>query len=234
MREATWGGLDCIVTGGSDGRGGGDGKLVVLLHGFGAPGDDLVGLAEVLVPPRAAGASAPPRFVFPAAPLDLGWSSRAWWLLDMEKLQRDAALGKPRELSETPPPGLDEARTMVLALLDEVRRELGANPILGGFSQGSMLATEVALRAPVPPAGLVVLSGTFVTPGAWKALMPARASLPIFMSHGKRDPLLPFAHALLARDAWRAAGATVDWVEFDDGHTIPPVVVRGVLAFLAR
>ena len=71
---------------------------------------------------------------------------------------------------------------MVLTLLDEVRRELGANPVLGGFSQGSMLATDVALRAPAPPAGLVVLSGTFVTPGAWKALMPARSRRHLFSS----------------------------------------------------
>jgi phospholipase/carboxylesterase len=219
------------VTGGSDGAGGGDGPVVILMHGFGAPGDDLVSLADDLAPARSAHA---PRFVFPAAPLDLGWASRAWWLIDMDKLQRDMAQGKPRQLSETPPEGLAEARTLVLALLDEVRRELGANPILGGFSQGAMLACDVTLRAPAPPAGLVMLSGTFLTPREWTALLPARAGLPIFMSHGQRDPLLPFAFAVQLRDAWRAAGANVDWIEFDDGHGIPAQVAAGLARFVAR
>jgi phospholipase/carboxylesterase len=234
MREVSWAGLECVVTGGDDGQGGGDGPVVILLHGFGAPGDDLVGLADDLAGGRAPRSAHAPRFVFPAAPLDLGWSSRAWWLIDMEKLQRDQALGKPRQLAETPPDGLAEARTAVLALLDVVRRELGRNPFLGGFSQGAMLACDVALRAPTPPAGLVMLSGTFLTPREWTALLPARASLPIFMSHGERDPILPFAHAVQLRDAWRAAGATVEWIDFDDGHGIPAQVAAGVARFLAR
>jgi predicted esterase len=58
MRDETYGGLRVRVTGGRDRRGGGDGPLVVLMHGFGAPGDDLVP-SEV-------------RFAFPEAPLDLG------------------------------------------------------------------------------------------------------------------------------------------------------------------
>ena len=87
MREAIFGGLRVRITGGSDREGGrkGEGPTVVLLHGFGAPGDDLVPLWRVLDVPREV------RFVFPAAPLplDMGYGdARAWWLIDMERIER--------------------------------------------------------------------------------------------------------------------------------------------------
>ena len=61
MRQERFGGLNVRITGGTDGKGGGRGPLVLLLHGFGAPGDDLVSLADVLNVPTGT------RFVFPKA-----------------------------------------------------------------------------------------------------------------------------------------------------------------------
>ena len=79
------------ATGGDDDRGGGDGPAVVLCHGFGAPGDDLVPLAEVLsAPPRT-------RFFFPEAPLALPapyGDARAWWMLDLLRLEASFAAGR--------------------------------------------------------------------------------------------------------------------------------------------
>src|SRR6185436_6402729 len=110
MRTAKLGELICRLTGGSDGDGGGDGPAVVLLHGFGAPGDDLVPLAREL--------DAPPgtRFVFPEAPLRLPpqyGGGRAWWMIDLERIQRSIALGRPRELVREVPAGLAEANALV-------------------------------------------------------------------------------------------------------------------------
>jgi phospholipase/carboxylesterase len=80
MREETIAGLHVRITGGDDREGGGDGPLVVLLHGFGAPGDDLVGLWRQLQVPRET------RFVFPEATLALDaalfGTGRAWWMID--------------------------------------------------------------------------------------------------------------------------------------------------------
>ena len=75
MREEQIGGLRARMTGGTDGKGGGQGPLVLLLHGFGAPGDDLVPLADVLNVPAGT------RFVFPEGPLSLSFGpgdARAW------------------------------------------------------------------------------------------------------------------------------------------------------------
>jgi phospholipase/carboxylesterase len=234
MNRTTLGGLHAVVTGGADGQGGGDGPVVVLLHGFGAPGDDLVPLARFLAVPRAV------RFVFPAAPraLDLGFGpgdSRAWWMIDIERIQRELASGQPRNLVREVPVGLPAARAQVIALLDDVAGKLGGGRVvLGGFSQGAMLACDVALRTARPLAGLVLLSGTLLAEDEWVPLMPARRGLPVLESHGQLDPLLPFFVAEMLRDHLVAAGLAVEWVPFRGGHEIPAPVLDRLGAFLGR
>jgi phospholipase/carboxylesterase len=232
MKRMKLGTLEARVTGGTDGDGGGDGPLVVLLHGFGAPGDDLVGLWRALAAPRGT------RYVFPEAPVDLGPASgggRAWWWIDLEARMRREQAGD-RDVTEVPE-GLDFARAQVEALVEEAVRLLRPPPgkvALGGFSQGAMLSVDVALRSQLPLAGLVVLSGTHIAANEWAPRLAARRDLPVFMSHGREDPILRFSIAEGLRDAMKAAGMTVEWVPFGGGHGIPPGVVIGLGAFLGR
>jgi phospholipase/carboxylesterase len=209
----------------------GDGPVVVLLHGFGAPGTDLVPLGQVMdVPPSV-------RFVFPAAPLELGWQfggGRAWWMIDIERMQRAMARGETRDLSREVPQGLAEARAAVVAMLDEVEARFGGPIVLGGFSQGAMLSCDVALRTERPLAGLVLMSGTYLAADEWKPRMPSRAGLPVMQSHGVQDPLLPFALAERLRDDLGAAGLKVDWHGFYGQHEIPKVVLDAVGAFVTK
>jgi phospholipase/carboxylesterase len=230
MGERMLGGLPAAITGGTDGEGGGDGPVVVLCHGFGAPGDDLVGLVPYLRAPAGT------RFVFPAAPLAPEGlaGGRAWWMIDLERLQMGAR--RPRDTTEIPA-GLAEARAQLAALLDAVSSELavpGERLVLGGFSQGAMLSLDVALHRPSPLAGLVLLSGTLIAEREWSARLPARRGLPVFLSHGTHDPLLPYATAEQLRDTLTAAGLAVEWTSFPGGHEIPLPVLRGVGAFLSR
>ena len=142
MREEQIGGLRTRVTGGTDGKGGGRGPLVLLLHGFGAPGDDLVSLADVMNVPTGT------RFVFPEGPLSLSFGprdARAWWLIDMARMAADQAAGRVRDLSNEIPKGLAPARETMLEFLKEVEHKFGADPrktVLGGFSQGAMLTCD--------------------------------------------------------------------------------------------
>src|SRR5689334_1575442 len=113
MRREQIAGLDVVLAGGSDREGGGDGPLVVLLHGFGAPGEDLVPLWRVLygydgIPPST-------RFAFPAAPLEVDphWGGRAWWMIDVMALQSAILQGRTRDLATEVPPGLAEAREQI-------------------------------------------------------------------------------------------------------------------------
>ena len=196
---------------------------MILLHGFGAPGDDLVGLAPYI--------RAPVRFVFPAAPLELPGmygEGRAWWMLDLGKLDAQLRSGK-RDMTEVPD-GLAAVRDQMSKLIDDV----GTTYVLGGFSQGAMVSLDVALHRDAKPAGIVLMSGTLIAEPEWMPRLPSLAGVPVFMSHGRRDPLLPFAVAELLRDRLTAAGAVVEWHAFDGGHEIPAAVVDALGAFVSR
>jgi phospholipase/carboxylesterase len=215
--------------------------LAVLCHGFGATGEDLVPLAPELVRLRPELERA--RFLFPAAPLALGFSvfgeSLAWWNLDfqeMEAAQRGGEAGLA-DLRTRTPEGLPKARRMLRELLDVACQQAGlplSRVVLGGFSQGAMVSADVALRLEEAPAGLCLLSGTLISEPEWRRLAPARAGLEVFQSHGRRDPLLPFSNAEALRDLLAGAGLKVDFRPFDDQHTIPSEVMGPLAEYLAR
>ncbi len=217
--------------------------VVVLLHGFGAPGHDLCGIAHELRPEDGTA------FVFPAAPhtfSDLYGAppmvdARAWWKLDLERIERARRTGGVRDLSREHPEGLDEARRAVVSLLDAISvRYPDAKLTIGGFSQGAMLACDVALRDPCAFAKLVLLSGTLLCEDEWTALFPRLASnplaagTPVFQSHGTTDDVLPFSLAEKLRDGLRAAGVDVTFERFEAGHGIPEEVMESLATWLRR
>jgi phospholipase/carboxylesterase len=219
--------LNVRITGGTDREGGGGGPVVVLLHGFGAGGDDLVSLWRVLQVPREV------RFVFPEAPLaprELG-GGRAWWPLDLVAMQAERARGQRSDRSNQEPEGLAPAREHLIALLDGVEETLGVSGdriVLGGFSQGAMLSCDVALRSDRALGGLSLLSTTLLCRQIWEPRMALRRDLPVLQTHGRRDELLPFEAAVALRDLFRAAGCSVDWVEFNGGHEVPHSALEGL------
>jgi phospholipase/carboxylesterase len=229
----TFANLTVRIAGGTDGQGGGSGPVVVLLHGFGAPGDDLVSLWRVLRAPRGT------RFVLPEAPLQLPaeyGNGRAWWWIDMEARMRRRQQGIAPDVGEVPE-GLREARASVETLLAEVSRALGPpvnQVVLGGFSQGAMLSLDVALHSDRPLAGLVFMSGTHIAAEEWAARYDERRGLPVFMSHGEQDELLSFGVAQRLRQTLASHGFLVDWLPFPGGHAIPWDVIEGAGAFLSR
>ena len=234
MRQERFGGLSVRMTGGTDGNGGGNGPLVVLLHGFGAPGNDLVPLADVLDAPTGT------RFVFPEGPLTLSFGprdARAWWLIDMARIAQDQAAGRARDLSNEIPKGLAPARDTMLAFLKEVERTFSADPrktVLGGFSQGAMLTCDAMLHTDRPYAGLVQLSGNLLAQPIWNSLMPKRKGLPVFQSHGMQDEILPYLGAERLRDALSQSGLAVEWHRFRGGHEIPEPVLQRLGVFLTK
>lgn len=226
------GGLDCRVLDGTEQAGGDLRGIVVLCHGYGAPGDDLVGLAPEAIRRRPS-LAAHVRFVFPAAPLamDGPFGGRAWWPLDMEKIQRALESGEMRDLSRDVPEGAVVARRAVHALVDETLRTSGLGMdriVLGGFSQGAMIATDVTLRLEEAPAALVLFSGTLLMEDEWKKQAAQRRGLKVLQTHGRYDPILGFPMAERLRDLLTENGLDVDFRPFDGPHTISP---EGVAAF---
>ena len=200
--------------------------VVVLCHGFGAPGHDLVPIADELFDLCPALADSV-EVIFPAAPLSLDQfgmpGGRAWWHIDMNELIGAIEHGNLRILRDRRPEGIDEARDLLLGMLDEVRQQSGlpsSRFVLGGFSQGSMLAVEAALNWAEPPGGMCLWSSTLVSEVQWRANAARLKGLPIVQTHGRQDQILPFAAAIALRDLLTEAGANVNFLEFNGPHTI--------------
>ncbi|MFP2928956.1 alpha/beta hydrolase [Pyxidicoccus sp. 3LG] len=210
---------------------------VVLCHGFGAPATDLVSLAPELMSVEAVLADRV-RFVFPGAPLtlaELGMPhGRAWFHLP-EAIMR----GQLRDwdlFAREVPPGLPAARRALMSVVDALSASMKlpyGRIFLGGFSQGGMVSTDVALRLEEAPAGLGILSGTLTSEPEWRAKAKARKGLPVFQAHGRYDDLLPIATAERLRDVLVESGLEVDFLPFDGPHTIAPEELERLAAFLA-
>lgn len=206
---------------------------VVLMHGFGAPGDDLVAMAGSLVAPPGT------TFLFPEAPLSLGdlmpvpimGDARAWWPIDIGRFERAMRSGALDRIVDEIPEGLAKARADLVAMLDEVKSD---RIVLGGFSQGSMLATDVVLRSERTFAGLAILSGTYLASSEWTPRMATKKGLKVFQSHGRGDELLPYSIAEKLKGAMVDAGMNVSFTPFEGGHGIPPSVMRDLGTWLSK
>lgn len=210
-------------------------RTVVLLHGYGAPGTDLAGLAGYIDAPAGT------RFVFPQAPLLLEpeagpLGGRAWWHIDMLQLQMARYTGNLSEIARWHPEGLDSARTALAEALTVLGTEHGMKPsrsYVGGFSQGAMLTCDWALRTKEELAGLIQLSGTVICEDEWRQLWSSRPPLRVFQSHSPDDPILPYELAERLTDAMKAAGWEHVFVPFAGGHGIAPEVLAGLSRFVS-
>ncbi|MEQ8964193.1 MAG: prolyl oligopeptidase family serine peptidase [Azospirillaceae bacterium] len=200
--------------------GGAPGRIVVLLHGVGADGNDLIALAPHLgqVLPDAL-------FVAPDAPqpCDMAPFGRQWF-----------------SLQDMSPPALDrgirETAPVLDAFLDGLLAEHGlpASALaLLGFSQGSMMSLHVAPRRAEAVGAVLAYSGALVGGGALVA--EARSRPPVMLIHGTDDPVVPFDAMAAAARALEAAGIPVR-TEARPGlaHGIDEDGIRAGAAFLTE
>jgi phospholipase/carboxylesterase len=213
--------------------------VIVLCHGFGAPGDDLAGFGPELqraLPALARSA----RIVFPQAPLSLdslGWGdARAWWMIDMAKLQLAMHTGQVRDLRQEQPKGMVEARDQLIELLVNLQQENQlpwSRFVLGGFSQGAMLTVEVLRHLPERIGGAILFSGTLINEPEWRQPSANLNGLPVVQSHGRSDVILPYSLATELCQLLREQGADVNFIEFGGGHGVPQPAIQGALSLLA-
>jgi phospholipase/carboxylesterase len=193
---------------------------VVLLHGWGAPGDDLVPLAEALVRPGTT-------FYMPAGPLPEMGGGRAWWHLDLDRPAHAHDEGDP---IPAPHAQVAEARAAIQRLLAEVRKT-ASRLYLGGFSQGAMLSLDVALAEAPPVDKVFALSGVFLA-DSLAGLKVAKARPPVFVAHGRQDQVLPYRGGQRIAALLEGRGFPVTFQGFDGGHEIPPAVLAALASFL--
>jgi phospholipase/carboxylesterase len=177
--------------------------LVVLVHGYGADGQDLLGLAnhwQGLLPTVA--------FAAPNAPTRVPGSPGYQWFpisrIDPHEMQKAVEVAGPQ---------LDEYLDGELARLNLPPENLA----LVGFSQGTMLSLHVGLRRKVRPAAIVGFSGLL-------AGLPPDADIPpILLTHGDSDQVIPPQAMFLAATQLGAAGARLQWhLARGMGHGIDP------------
>ena len=189
-------------------------KVVVLLHGYGASGDDLVGLAAELE------AALPDvTFLMPKGPHRVAVTGRA---------------GLPQRYTVAQLPAEVESTTKKIWDVIDYARHKGAlcrDIYVGGFSQGGWMAAEVALRAPpdCPIGGVIIMSGG----GVEMAHSPA-TGLPrmrVLVTHGTQDRVVAPVKGRATAQHF-AADHDVQWLEFEGPHGIPPAVRAAIPGFL--
>jgi len=198
---------------------------VIWLHGLGADGHDF----EPIVPELRLPPSLPLRFVFPHAPIQAvtvngGMSMRAWY--DIVSL--DSAGRADRK-------GLLASSAILEGLIArEIERGMPARKItLAGFSQGGAVALHTALTTAHDIAGLMALSTYLALPDAIDEAK-ARKDLPIFMAHGRFDPVLRYDWGRASADRLAASDYTVEWHEYPMAHAVCPQEIADISAWLRR
>lgn len=210
-----------VVEIGSGARGN---DALVLLHGWGARGDDLVSLARELARPNTT-------IFVPAAPLVEG-SGRAWWHFD-PATPAAYAESDATPTGYEPRSAVTSARLAVQSLVHSVRERLTPPRLmLAGFSQGAMLSLDVALQCEARVDRVAVLSGALLTESL-AALRAACGARPrVLVTHGRADPVVPFEHAERAVAILEQHAIAVDFRPFDGRHGIPPEARRALGDFL--
>jgi phospholipase/carboxylesterase len=199
---------------------------VVMLHGYGANAHDLASLA-LEIGPRY-------NWVFPNGPiaLDFGmFEGRAWFNIDVGALDRAMATGQVDQWMNRTPQGLEKARKLIMELI----AALGVAPnnlILGGFSQGAMLAADVAIHLSESPRGLLLFSGSLMCRDIWKEKAVAKKGLKFFQSHGEDDTVLIPQTAEAMEQVLTGAGWNGSLMMFPGGHEIPRNVLKQAESFL--
>ena len=190
--------------------------LVVLVHGYGADGNDLIGLAQHwrgLLPTVA--------FAAPNAPTRVPGSQGYQWF-PISRLD-------PHEMKK----GVEAAAPVLEEYLDGELARLNLPPerlALVGFSQGTMLSLHLGLRRAVKPAAIVGFSGLLPGPPPELAEFP-----PILLTHGDQDQVIPPQALFLAAGQLGAAGAGVQWhLAPGMGHGIDPEGLMMAGGFLAQ
>jgi phospholipase/carboxylesterase len=186
--------------------GGRPSRLVILLHGLGADGNDLIGLAPHWAPllPTA-------EFLSPNAPFPCDMAPYGYQWFSAQDRSPAAVLA-----------GVRAAAPFLQAFIDDALAERGlddADLALVGFSQGTMMSLFVGLRRAKPVAGIVGFSGRLLSPEILAEELRSRPRM--LLVHGTDDPLVPYESLAIAEAALEGAGVPVETLTCDGiGHSI--------------
>lgn len=199
---------------------------VIFLHGYGANMHDLFPLWEMWHAEKF-------NWYFPngVESLPMGYyEGRAWFSIDMEKLERSIREGTQRDMKGSVPPELDSTLTRLEHVITELSKK-HKTIILGGFSQGAMCISHLAMKENLKIDGLILLSGALL---AEERFPKAAKAIPFYQSHGTNDPILSIEGAKDLEHKLHSLNFTGKLHTFTGGHEIPPMVINDVKTFLSQ
>ena len=197
---------------------------IIWLHGLGADGQDFVPIADELDLPVAV------RYIFPHAPMrpvtiNGGFVMRAWYDIAGQRMDARQDAG-----------GIRASQLLVERLIAR-EMESGIMPgeiFLAGFSQGGAIALHTAMRQSVPLGGVLALSTYLpLADSAARESQPGSRVTPVFMAHGRSDPVIPYALGEVSRDALRGLGYAVEWHEYNMQHSVCEEELRDIETWLS-
>jgi phospholipase/carboxylesterase len=179
---------------------------LILNHGRGTSEHDLFGLLDELDPERRLVG------VTPGAPITgIAPGGRHWYHVPR--------VGYPD------PETFASSYSALCEFCDDFLDERGLGwdrAVIGGFSMGAVMSYAVALGAGRPsPAGIIALSGFIPTVEGWEPRLEDRAGLPVFIHHGRNDPIISVDFGRDAARVLQSAGLDVDYLETDAPHAVP-------------
>lgn len=197
-------------------------RVIIWMHGLGADGHDFIPMAHALALPGV-------RWVFPHAPersitINQGMLMRAWF--DIQSLERL----EPEDVQ-----GLQNSRWQIRELIEH-ERQAGFTLdkiMLGGFSQGGVMALYAGLSYEKPLGGIVALSCYLPMQKSfdeWRTVENQNTS--IFLAHGHYDPVLPIWLAQASLDCLTASGYSVNWHDYPIGHQVCDEEVEALRGFM--
>ena len=199
---------------------------IIMLHGYGANMQDLFPLWELWHAEKF-------NWYFPngVLPLNMGYyEGRSWFSIDVQELEKAMREGRPRNMRGTLPLEFDSTLALLTPYIDEISKK-HKTIIVGGFSQGAMCASHLAMNSSLSIDGLILLSGALIA----ETRCPAQAKgIPFYQSHGVMDPVLDFQAGKELEEKLLSLNFSGKLHSFQGGHEIPTGVIHEVREFLGQ
>ncbi len=200
---------------------------VIMLHGYGANGRDLVGITGM---PEISDLEL--NWYFLEAPLEpselMAFGGKAWFSLTLSSFNPNMNADALEKFYSMKNPEFEKSMEMVKNTIWDL--DLKTDVHIGGFSQGAMMATNIFMDDPKGFKSLIALSGAPLNHTVW----PKKGlSKKAFVSHGEQDPVLPFKCGAQLNEKLSESGLDVETIWFQGGHEIPHSTLTKLSEFLS-
>lgn len=203
-----------------------DYPTILILHGYGANARDLATIADI-----AEFEALNFNWIFLEAPLSPPelqlFNGKAWFDVDIAYFQNLVKENKFDEYYARTPENISYLHDSIEIFLK--KKSIGEDQlIIGGFSQGAMVATDYLYEKKLRPMALIHLSGTVIREELWKS--QTLEDLKIFQSHGRYDEVLPVQGAMHFKEIAKSKDHKLHI--FEGGHELPPQILFQLYNFL--